>query len=321
MKKFLFCSFIFLFSFLFGKEPYITITVSQDGKSDFISIQEAINSTRDLGPSEAIIIIKNGIYKEKIIIPSNKHQLTLKGENSEKTIITNSDFSGKIDLFTNQKMTTFTSYTVLVNGENTKIENLTIQNTHCEKGQAVALHVEGDKFIGKNLRLLGCQDTLYTATNNSRQYYENCYIEGTTDFIFGQATAIFKNCIIKSLANSFITAAATDKNNPYGYVFFDCTLTAKENIDKVYLGRPWRPYAKTVFINTEMGNHILPQGWNEWSGDKMFPDKEKTAYYAEFGSKGKGANISQRVKWSHQLKQKDLKNYTIEKIFRGWIPQ
>ncbi|WP_313581444.1 pectinesterase family protein [Chishuiella sp.] len=321
MKKFLFCSFIFIFSFLFGKEPYITITVSQDGKSDFISIQEAINSTRDLGPSEAIIIIKNGIYKEKIIIPSNKHQLTLKGENSEKTIITNSDFSGKIDLFTNQKMTTFTSYTVLVNGENTKIENLTIQNTHCEKGQAVALHVEGDKFIGKNLRLLGCQDTLYTATNNSRQYYENCYIEGTTDFIFGQATAIFKNCIIKSLANSFITAAATDKNNPYGYVFFDCTLTAKENIDKVYLGRPWRPYAKTVFINTEMDNHILPQGWNEWSGDKMFPDKEKTAYYAEFGSKGKGANISQRVKWSHQLKQKDLKNYTIEKIFRGWIPQ
>lgn len=321
MKKFLFCSFIFLFSFLFGKEPYITITVSQDGKSDFISIQEAINSTRDLGPSEAIIIIKNGIYKEKIIIPSNKHQLTLKGENSEKTIITNSDFSGKIDSFTNQKMTTFTSYTVLVNGENTKIENLTIQNTHCEKGQAVALHVEGDKFIGKNLRILGCQDTLYTATNNSRQYYENCYIEGTTDFIFGQATAIFKNCIIKSLANSFITAAATDKNNSYGYVFFDCTLTAKENIDKVYLGRPWRPYAKTVFINTEMGNHILPQGWNEWSGDKMFPDKEKTAYYAEFGSKGKGTNISQRVKWSHQLKQKDLKNYTIEKIFRGWIPQ
>lgn len=321
MKKFLFCSFIFIFSFLFGKEPYITITVSQDGKSDFISIQEAINSTRDLGPSEAIIIIKNGIYKEKIIIPSNKHQLTLKGQNSEKTIITNSDFSGKIDSFTNQKMTTFTSYTVLVNGENTKIENLTIQNTYCQKGQAVALHVEGDKFIGKNLRLLGCQDTLYTATNNSRQYYENCYIEGTTDFIFGQATAIFKNCIIKSLANSFITAAATDKNNQYGYVFFDCTLTAKENIDKVYLGRPWRPYAKTVFINTEMDNHILPQGWNEWSGDKMFLDKEKTAYYAEFGSKGKGANISQRVKWSHQLKQKDLKNYTIEKIFRGWIPQ
>lgn len=320
MKNSFLIGLLFLFSSVFGKDPYITITVSQDGKGDYMSIQEAINSTRDLGPSEALILIKNGVYKEKIVISSNKHQITLKGESNDKTIITNADFSGKIDPITNQKMTTFTSYTVLVVGENIKLENLSIQNTHCTKGQAVALHVEGDYFIGKNLRLLGCQDTLYTATNHSRQYYENCYIEGTTDFIFGQATAVFKNCTIKSLANSFITAAATDKNNKYGYVFFDCKLIAKDGIDKVYLGRPWRPYAKTVFINTEMGNHILPQGWNEWAGDKMFPEKEKTAFYAELGSKGIGANSSNRVKWSHQLNKTDLKNYTLEKIFRGWKP-
>ncbi|GGF05697.1 pectinesterase [Chishuiella changwenlii] len=321
MKNKIIFTFLFLFSVVFGKDPYLTITVSQDGKGDYTTIQEAINSTRDLGPAEALIFIKNGTYHEKIVIPSNKHQLTLKGESSENTIITNDDFSGKIEEFTHQKMTTFTSYTVLVTGEKIKIENLSIQNTHCTKGQAVALHVEGDYFIGKNLRLLGCQDTLYTATNHSRQYYENCYIEGTTDFIFGQATAVFKNCTIKSLANSFITAAATDKDNSYGYVFFDCFLISKEGVNKVYLGRPWRPYAKTVFINTEMGKHILPQGWNEWAGDKMFPDKEKTAYYAEYESKGNGANSSDRVKWSHQLKKKELDKYTIEKIFRGWIPE
>lgn len=319
-NKFLIGLFL-LFSFAFGQNPYSTITVSQDGKGDFSSIQEAINSTRDLGPSEVLILIKDGIYMEKVVIPSNKHQITIKGESKENTIITNNDFSGKIDEATNQKMTTFTSYTMLVTGENIKIENLSIQNTHCTKGQAVALHVEGDFFIAKNLRLLGCQDTLYTATNSSRQYYENCYIEGTTDFIFGQATAVFKNCTIKSLANSFITAAATDKNNKYGYVFFNCSLIAKDRIDKVYLGRPWRPYAKTVFIDTEMERHILPQGWNEWAGDKMFPNKEKTTYYAEFNSKGDGANVLNRVKWSQQLNKKDLKDYTLDKIFRGWIPK
>lgn len=318
MKKLFLILFISMTQFLFAEnEPYIKITVAKDGSEDFISIQKAINSVRDLGPAEALIFIKSGTYHEKIVIPTSKHKITLKGENKDNTIITNNDFSGKLDS-SNEKMTTFNSYTVLVMADDIKISNLTIQNSSCNEGQAVSLHVEGDRFIIKNSTILGCQDTLYSATNHSRQYFENCYIEGTTDFIFGQATVIFKNCTIKSLANSYITAAATEADKPYGFVFLDCQLIAKEGITKVYLGRPWRPYAKTVFINTEMGKHIVPEGWNPWKGDKMFPDKEKTAYYAEFGSEG--GNIAKRVSWSHQLTKKDLKKYTLEKIFNGWNP-
>lgn len=320
MKKLLLIVFISLAQWLLaGNSPYIKITVAKDGSGDFTSIQKAINSVRDLGPSEALIIIKAGTYHEKIIIPSSKHKITLQGENKDTTIITNNDYSGKPDAF-NQKMTTFNSYTLLVMADDIKISDLTIQNSSCNEGQAVSLHVEGDRFSSRNCNILGCQDTVYAATNHSRQYFENCYIEGTTDFIFGQATAVFKNCIIKSLADSYITAAATEADRKYGFVFIDCILTAKEGITKVYLGRPWRPYAKSVFIRTEMGKHIVPEGWNPWKGDNMFPDKEKTAYYAEFGSKGGGGNPVNRISWSHQLTKKDLRNYTLEKILDGWNP-
>lgn len=320
MKKLFLILFILAAHFLLaGKSPYIKITVSKDGKGNFTSIQKAINSVRDLGPSEALISIKSGTYNEKITIPSSKHKIILEGENKENTIIINNDYSGKLNVF-NEKMTTFNSYTLLVMGDDITISNLTIQNSSCNEGQAVSLHVEGDRFIIKNSKILGCQDTVYSATNHSRQYFENCSIEGTTDFIFGQATVVFKNCIIKSLADSYITAAATESGKKYGFVFLDCKLTAKEGVTKVYLGRPWRPFAKTVFLNTEMGKHILPEGWNPWKGDKMFPEKEKTAYYAEFGSSGEGRNTTDRVNWSHQLTKKDMENYTLEKIFDGWKP-
>lgn len=299
--------------------PYITVNVASDGSGQFTSIQKAINSVRDFGPGEALIKIKAGTYKEKIVIPSSKHKVTLQGENAENTMIVNDDYSGKIDA-SNEKMTTFNSYTLLVMADEVKISNLTIQNISCSKGQAVSLHVEGDKFVIKDSKILGCQDTVYATGTHSRQYYENCFIEGTTDFIFGSATVVFKNCTIKSLANSYVTAASTDQNKKYGFVFFDCKLIAKDGITKVFLGRPWRSYARTVFISTEMENHILPEGWNPWKGDAMFPDKEKTTYYAEFGSRGEGANTAKRVSWSHQLTKKEVKSYTIEKIFGDWNP-
>ena len=299
--------------------PYITVNVASDGSGQFTSIQKAINSLRDFGPGEALIKIKAGTYKEKIVIPSSKHKVTLQGENAENTILINDDYSGKIDAV-NEKMTTFNSYTLLVMADEVKISNLTIQNTWCNKGQAVSLHVEGDKFIIKDSKILGCQDTFYATGNHSRQYFENCFIEGTTDFIFGSATVVFKNCTIKSLADSYITAASTQQGKKFGFVFFDCQLIAKDGITKAFLGRPWRSFARTVFINTEMGNHILPEGWNPWKGDAMFPEKEKTTYYAEFGSIGDGGNVSKRVSWSHQLTKKEVKNYTIDKIFGDWNP-
>ncbi|MGI0107503.1 pectinesterase family protein [Salinimicrobium sp. WS361] len=298
-----------------AREKYREITVSKDGTGDFSSIQEAINSTRDLGPGEVVIRIKSGTYNEKLEIPSWKHQLTLIGEDRKNTVITNNDFSGKIDPSTGEKLSTFTSYTVLVRGNDIRIENLTIQNTSCGEGQAVALHVEGDRFIMKDSDILGCQDTLYTATEGSRQLYINCFIEGTTDFIFGEATAVFESCTIKSLKDSFVTAAATPQNQEFGYVFIDCKLIAAEGVNEVYLGRPWRPFAKTVFINTELGDHILPDGWEHWPGDKMFPNKERTAYYAEYNSSGPGASPATRVEWSHQLTSEEAEKYTLKNIF------
>jgi alpha-L-fucosidase 2 len=304
------------------------LTVALDGSGDFKSIQEAINAVRDLGPRQVTIHIKKGIYHEKVVIPSWKTRLTLQGEDADSTIITNSDYSGKPvatgkDAYGRSQMSTYTSYTVLVQGDDCHLANLTIRNDAGRVGQAVALHIEGDRCTVLGCRLLGNQDTLYLATATSRQYYKNCYIEGTTDFIFGEATAVFEDCVIKSLVNSFITAAATTQRQPYGFVFLHGKLVADSAATKVYLGRPWRPYARTVFIGTEMGSQILPQGWNPWTGDAMFPDKEKTAYYAEYHSTGPGANPEGRVAWSRQLDKREAGKYTVKNILGGqdgWDP-
>ena len=297
-----------------------TLTVAQDGSGNYKTIQEAINSVRDLGQQRVRIYIKKGKYKEKVILPSWKTNISLIGESPESTIVTGNDYSGKLvtsgkDGFGLEKYSTYTSYTVLVQGNDVILENLTIENTAGRVGQAVALHVEGDRIVVRNCHILGNQDTLYTAKEESSQYYENCVIAGTTDFIFGEATCVFQGCTIRSLSDSYITASAQRQSQKFGYVFFDCKLVAAPEVKKVYLGRPWRSYAKTVFIRTEMEGHIIPEGWHAWPGDKMFPDKEKTAYYAEYQSTGAGATSAQRVGWSKQLSPKQAKEYTLENIF------
>jgi pectinesterase len=299
-----------------------TLTVAQDGSGNYKTIQEAVNSVRDLGQQRVRIYIKKGKYHEKLIIPSWKTNISLIGESPESTIITGNDYSGKPvaggkDGFGLEKYSTYTSYSVLVQGNDVLLENLTIENTAGRVGQAVALHVEGDRVIVRNCHLLGNQDTLFTAKEESRQYYEDCLIAGTTDFIFGEATCVFQRCTIRSLADSYITASAQRQTQKFGYVFFDCKLVAAPEVKKVYLGRPWRPFAKTVFIRTEMGPHITPEGWHPWPGDKMFPDKEKTAYYAEYQSTGAGANTAQRVGWSRQLSKKEARKYTLSNILGG----
>ncbi len=304
------------------------IMVAQDGSGNFATIQEAVNSVRDLLQQRVTIHIKKGIYHEKLIIPSWKTKISLIGEDKENTIITNSDYSGKAitggkDAFGKDKFSTYTSYTVLVQGNDFIAENLTIENAAGAVGQAVALHVEGDRCEVNNCKILGHQDTLYAATENSRQLYLNCYIEGTTDFLFGEATVVFQNCTIKSLTNSYITAAATTPRQAFGFVLINCKLIADSSVHKVYLGRPWRPYAKTVYINCEMGSHIVPEGWNPWKGDAMWPDKEKTAYYAEYGNKGAGASTANRAGWARQLTDKEVQQYTVANILGGkdnWNP-
>jgi pectinesterase len=298
------------------------LTVAQDGTGDYKTVQEAVNAVRDLSQEQVTIRIKPGTYHEKLVIPSWKKKISLVGESNSNTIITNRDYSGKDypggkDMFGRSKYSTYTSYTVLVQGDDVVLENLTIQNASGRVGQAVALHVEGDRAIIRNCRLLGNQDTLYTATEGSRQYYQDCYIEGTTDFIFGEATCVFENCTIKNLMNSYITAASTTPQQKFGYVFFNCKLIADTAATKCFLGRPWRPHASVVFLNTEMGAHILPVGWNNWGN----PENEKTAYYAEYKSSGPGANPAARAKWSKQLTNKEAKQFTVKNIFNGWIPE
>jgi pectinesterase len=320
----------FFFLYLHAQDPKYpsSITVAQDGNGNYKTLQEAVNSVRDLGEKEVKIYVKNGTYKEKLIIPSWKIKISIIGENTENTIITFDDYSGKTnpsgkDAFGNAKFSTYTSFTVLVQGNDIELENLTIINSSGRVGQAVALHVEGDRFKAKNCRFLGNQDTLYAAIENSRQYYHDCYIEGTTDFIFGKATVVFQHCTIKNLSDSYVTAASTSAWQKFGFVFINCTLIADPSVTKAYLGRPWRPYAKTVFINCDLGKHILPVGWNPWKGDAMFPDKELTVFYAEYKNNGAGASPKTRLPWAKQLTDKEAKNYTLKNILGGtdqWNP-
>ena len=297
--------------------------VAQDGSGNYKTIQEAVNAVRDHSELKAVIRIKKGIYKEKLVIPAWKKNISLIGESKEETIITNADYSGKDlqgkDFTQNSKFSTYTSYTVLVQANDCSLQNLTIENTAGRVGQAVALATEADRIDVRNCNILGNQDTLYTS-KDGRNYFKDCFISGTTDFIFGEATVVFQNCTIKSLSDSYITAASTTKAQAFGYVFFNCKLTASDEATKVYLGRPWRPYCKTVFIDTEMGNHILKQGWDPWKGDNMFPEKEKTTLYAEYNSSGEGASPKTRVAWSKQLSKSERQKYTLQNIFSGWMP-
>lgn len=302
----------------------VELTVALDGSGDFRTIQEAIQACRDLGEKRVKIHIKKGIYREKLVIPSWKTNLSLIGEDRDSVIVTGNDHTGKPvpggrDMHGLDKYQTYTSHTVLVEAKGTLLENLTIENTAGRVGQAVALHVAGDAVTVRNCRILGNQDTLYAASSNSRQFYTGCYIEGTTDFIFGEATCVFERCEIRSLSDSYITAAATRKDQSQGFVFLDCLLTAAAEVKRVYLGRPWRPHARTVFIRTEMDDHILPEGWHHWPGDVMFPDKEKTAFYAEYGSHGRGGDMSKRVSWSKKLTMADLQDYTAENVLGAFV--
>jgi pectinesterase len=297
------------------KPPQVLLMrVAQDGSGDYRTIQEAVNASRDLSQVTVTIQIKNGTYREKLVVPSHKTHVRLVGESREGTIITGADHTGDA-----AGHVTYTSHTVLVQANDFTAENLTFENAAGPVGQAVALHVEGDRATFRHCRMLGNQDTLFPAVENSRQYYQDCYIEGTTDFIFGTATAVFDNCEIRSKRNSYIAAAATTERQAYGFVFLNCRLTADSAAHKVYLGRPWRPHSRTVYLKCNLGKHILPAGWDNWRDAA----NEKTAYYAEYQSTGPGANPTARAKWSHQLTAKETKQYTLEHIFGGvapWVP-
>lgn len=295
-----------------------TLFVSRDGTAEFRNIDDAIEVCRAFMEYHKVIFVKKGTYKEKLIIPSWLTNIEICGEDRDQTIITYDDHANIKLPTTGKPMSTFRTYTLKIEGTNITLKNITIENNAARLGQAVALHTEGDKLLFINCRFLGHQDTIYTGVGGTRLYFKDCYIEGTTDFIFGPSTAWFENCTIKSKANSYVTAASTPADQSYGYIFNHCKLIADNGIDKVYLGRPWRPYAYTIFMNCELGKHIRPEGWHNW-GKK---DNESTARYLEYNNTGEGADKSNRAVWSKQLSKKEAQKITPETVFNQetkWI--
>lgn len=298
--------------------PYIRdydFVVAQDGSGDFFTVQEAINAVPDFRKNvRTTILVRKGDYKEKVVIPESKINISLIGQDG--AVITYDDYANKPNVFGENKGTSGSS-TCYIYAPDFYAENITFANSAGPVGQAVACFVSGDRAFFKNCRFLGYQDTLYTYGKNSRQYYEDCYIEGTVDFIFGWSTAVFNRCHINSKSKGYVTAPSTDAGKQYGYAFYDCQLTADEGVGGVYLSRPWRPYAQAVFVNCDLGKHILPVGWHNWNKKEA----EKTVFYAEYESKGDGANVKERAKFSRQLK--NLKGYQIEDVLAGsdgWNP-
>lgn len=318
--------------------------VALDGSGDFSNLQEAVDSIPENNNEKITINIRPGVYMQKVSI--TKSFISLIGEDAENTIITYNDSANNL-LANGEKMRTFNSYTLYVYGDDFYAENITIENSAGPGdlvGQAVAVYADGDRFKMKNCRMLGCQDTLFTAPlppkpvegknfggpgegnpkRNLRQYFENCFIKGDIDFIFGSATAVFNKCTIFSNnrnndVNGFITAASTPQEVQFGYVFVDCALLSDAPKATVFLGRPWREFAKTVFINCYMGEHIIPQGWNDWG--KRYA-VENQVNYAEFGSRGPGALMNRRTDWSKILTEKEVEGYSINKVLSGedkWI--
>lgn len=291
------------------------ISVSQDGFGDYCCIQEAIDAAR----AHETIYIRKGVYKEKVII--EKSNLLIIGEDKDQTIVTYDDYAYKL-LPDGTKMGTFRSFSCLLGGDRLHISNLTFENNSGwgpEIGQGIAAYVDGDEIRFKNCRFLGNQDTLFTGPlppspkipgsfigprenatyKRSRQYYEACYIEGDVDFIFGSALALFLRCEVHSKnrgqpSNGYITAASTSKDEPFGYIFMYCHLTSDIRVPSVYLGRPWRPYAKVRYIGCHMGPHIFKEGWDPWDEE----DHKKTTEFCEYSSTGPGGISEQRVSWA-----------------------
>ena len=313
MKKILFCFLLIANLFPAFAQEYDMI-VDRNGRGHFRNVQQALDSIRAFNPAGTVtVFIRNGVYKEKLVLPTFVCNVHLIGESRDKTVITYDDHANI------RKMGTFRSYTFLIRGNDITLENLTIENSSEPLGQAVALHLEGDRIVVRNCRILGNQDTVYTGRENSRYYFENCFIEGTTDFIFGPSTCWFENCQILCKKNSYITAASTPQSVMYGYIFNQCDISLAGGITSVYLGRPWRPYAMTLFMNCRLPEGILPAGWHNWGKT----ENEATARYMEYNNSGPGGPAKQRVSWAKILTAKEAAVYTIENVMKGcddWKP-
>jgi len=292
------------------------LIVAQDGTGNYATVQAAFDAIPLNNDKPVIVYVKKGIYREKLHLDPSKDFVELLGESRFNTILTYDDHPGKLS-FTGDSINTRTSWSFLMEGNDFIAENITFRNdAGFTAGQAVAVEARGDRAFFDNCRFIGNQDILFLNSERSRQYYRNCYIEGTTDFIFGSATAWFTQCHIHSKKNSHITAASTPQEHTYGYVFYDCTLTGDSTLQHVSLGRPWRPYASVLYLHCFLDKHIMPEGWANWNKTESY----KTARYAEYGNYGPGAAITARVPWSRQLPPAEAARVTLKNVLGDWDP-
>jgi pectinesterase len=273
--------------------------------AQYATVQAAV----DAAAPHSVIHIRPGIYKERVVVPYQKAFLTFRGDDAKATVITFDSHAGLPG--PKGPINTFATPTVFIQANDFTAENLTFENSAGNVGQAVALTIMGDRGVFRNCRFLGYQDTLLPQAG--RQLFERCYIEGATDFIFGGSAAYFDHCTIHATANGYLTAANTTKDQVFGYVFDHCIITGAPNV-KTYLGRPWRPYAATVFLNSEISGVMRPEGWNNWND----PAREKTVRYAEYPAP------EGRVPWARALTAAEAAGYSMDKVLGGidtWNPR
>lgn len=313
------------------------VTVSLE-RGRFCSIQDALDFLEAHPEEERYILVRPGIYKERVEI--RIPEVIITGENreaTEKTMIT-LGLGGKEILQDGKKRGTFRTYTCFVDASDVTLSYLTIENSAGpgdQAGQAIALYADGDRLAVDSCRLLGWQDTLFTAPlppkeiekdgfagpkqfaprEKRRQYYKDCYIEGEIDFIFGGAAAYFEHCIFFSKNRSqespgFVMAPSTPKGQRFGYVMDHCCFTGNCPDQTVFLGRPWREWGKAVLLCCQVGPHIKMEGWDDWGKEKA----HEAAFFAEYGCSGPGAALSARPGWIHRLTQEAAAGYTKEKV-------
>jgi pectinesterase len=262
-----------------------------------------------------VILVKPGTYREQVYVQRERGNITVVGEDAAKTTIT-FDLNANLPGPDGKPIGTFRTPTVQIDSDGMIWENLTFANSAGPVGQALALRVDGDRVVFNHCRFLGWQDTLLV--NRGRHYFADCYIEGHVDFIFGAATAFFERCHIHCLKDGYITAASTPEGQAHGLVFADCRITGAAGV-RTYLGRPWRDFAQTVFLRTEMSSVVRPEGWHNWNK----PSAEKTSYYAEFANFGPGASLQGRAAWVKRLESGAAARFTPAIVLAGtdgWNP-
>ena len=292
---------------------FLTAVVAKDGSGDFTTIQAAMAKIGMGSPERpATIYVRKGVYREVVYAQREKRFVRLIGEDPESTILVYG-LHAKMTGLDGQKIGTFRTPTFYLDADDFTVENMTIQNDAGPVGQALAIAVNGDRVLFRNCRFLGLQDTVFL--NRGRQYFEDCYIEGTTDFLFGGATAWFEGCDIHSLDSSYITATATPPEAAFGFIFNGCRVRVAEG-EQSYLGRPWRDHAATLFMRCELGAGIRPEGWHNWGK----PWREATSRYLEYRNTGPGSERSGRVSWARELTSDEADLITPTTALRGWDP-